>query len=81
MPPPPPGDSDELFDASRIPRFDVEVSAAAIAEINAAELAGDTKRYARARFRYGSETLEDVGIRINGEATRTAFLVRVNSRG
>jgi spore coat protein CotH len=76
VPPPPAGESDELFDASRLPRFDLEVSPAAIAEINAAELAGDTKHYARARFRYGSETLEDVGIRIKGEATRTAFDVK-----
>jgi spore coat protein CotH len=69
----PPADSDELFDPARLPRFDLEVSPAAIAEIDAAERAGDTKHYVRARFRYGAEALPDVGLRIKGETTRTAF--------
>lgn len=76
--PPPTGPtaSDELFAPDRLPRFDLEVTPAAIAELNAAELAGDLKHYVRARFRYGSEVLEDVGIRIKGEATRTAFAAK-----
>jgi hypothetical protein len=71
--PPAPAEGDELFAPDRLPRFDLEVSPEAIAELNAAEEAGDRKHYVRARFRYGDQSLEDVGIRLKGEASRTAF--------
>jgi hypothetical protein len=71
--PPAASASDELFDPARVPRFDLELTPAAIAELQAAEARGDHKLYVRARFRYGSEVLDDVGLRIKGETSRTAF--------
>jgi spore coat protein CotH len=73
--PPPPAAtaSDEIFAADRVPRFDIEVSAAAQSELAANEAAGEHKRYVRAQLRYGNEALRDVGLRIKGETNRTPF--------
>ena len=75
MPPPMPasGASDELFDPGRVPRFDIEITPAAVAELEAANARRDYKHYVRARFRYGTEVLEDIGLRIKGETSRTRF--------
>jgi hypothetical protein len=75
MPPvmPASGASDELFDPGRVPRFDIEISPAAVAELEAANARRDYKHYVRARFRYGTEVLEDIGLRIKGETSRTRF--------
>ena len=75
MPPPMPtsGASDELFDPGRVPRFDIEITPAAVAELEAAIARRDYKRFVRARFRYGTEVLEDIGLRIKGESSRTRF--------
>ncbi len=72
-PSPAAGASDEIFDPGRVPRFDIEIEQAAIDELLAAELAEDHNHYVRARFRYGGETLNDVGLRIKGETTRQPF--------
>jgi hypothetical protein len=68
-----PGASDELFAADRLPRFDLEITPEAIAELIAAEAGDDPRHYVRARFRYGGEVLENVGLRIKGEGTRAPF--------
>jgi CotH kinase protein len=65
--------SDELFDPGRVPRFDIEITPAAVAELEAAIARGDHKHFVRARFRHGTEVLEDVGLRIKGESSRTRF--------
>ena len=75
MPPamPTSGASDELFDPGRVPRFDIEITPAAVAELEAAIARRDYKHFVRARFRYGNEVLEDIGLRIKGESSRTRF--------
>lgn len=67
------GASDELFDPGRVPRFDIEITPAAVAELESAIARRDYKRFVRARFRYGTEVLEDIGLRIKGESSRTRF--------
>ena len=70
----PAGDpSDELFDPARVPRFDIEITPAAVAELEAAGARRDYKRFVRARLRYGAEVLDDIGLRIKGESSRTRF--------
>lgn len=56
--------SAELFDPERLPRFDIELSSAA-----RSSLASDPSTYVRATVRYGDQTLENVGMRIKGEAS------------
>ena len=56
--------SDELYDPARVPRFDLEIAPEA-----AAALGRDPRTYVRGNFRYGSEQVNDVGIRLKGEAT------------
>ena len=62
------GASDELFDADRVPRFEIELPPASMAA-----LAQDPKTYVRGTFRYGSEVVSDIGVRIKGEATLRAL--------
>ncbi|MEY4583207.1 MAG: hypothetical protein RL701_7910 [Pseudomonadota bacterium] len=56
--------SAELFDPARLPRFDITLSADAVAGLGSAP---DT--YVRGTLRYGSTTVENVGVRIKGEAS------------
>jgi spore coat protein CotH len=58
-------DSAELYDPERLPRFDIELPAESIAALDA-----DPDTYVTAGFRYGTETLPNVGIRIKGEGSR-----------
>ena len=59
-----PGPSDELYDPDRVPRFDLELPPASVAALNA-----NPRQYVRGTFRYGGETVADVGVRLKGEAT------------
>jgi hypothetical protein len=72
-PPPAAADNEEIFDPARLPRFDIEIDQAQIAQLMAYEAAEDHNSYVRARFRYGTEVLNDVGLRIKGETTRQPF--------
>ena len=68
---PPPDPSDEIFSPDNVPRFDIilpEASRAALAAITSAD---DPRQdeYVAATFRYGSEELANVGVRIKGEGS------------
>lgn len=63
-----PDPSEELYAQDRVPRFDIELSAD-----SRAALESDGTQYVPCTFRYGDETLENVGIRIKGEANRVPF--------
>ncbi len=66
---PGPSESDELYDPAKLPRFDIELSQEAVDS-----LVNTPATYARATFRYGNESVADVGIRIKGEGTlRTIY--------
>jgi hypothetical protein len=71
--PPAADPSDVIFDPARVPRFDIEIEPAAIAELAANETAGNLKKYVRARLRYEKEGPLEVGLRIKGESNRTTF--------
>jgi spore coat protein CotH len=58
------GPGDELYDPERVPRFDLELPPASVMA-----LAQNPRAYVRGTFRYGEETVADVGIRLKGEAT------------
>jgi hypothetical protein len=61
---PGPSPSDELYDPEVVPRFDIELDAAAVAALTL-----DPRRYVHGRFKYGSEVVADVGVRLKGEAS------------
>ncbi len=67
LPPPSPGAtaSDELYDPERIPHFFIELPPASVTALGA-----QPEVYARGTFRYGNETVSNVGVRIKGEATK-----------
>jgi spore coat protein CotH len=56
--------SDELYDPERVPRFDIELPPASVAA-----LGQNPREYVRGTFRYGNETVTDVGVRLKGEST------------
>jgi spore coat protein CotH len=62
--PPPSAASDELYDPEKVPRFDIELPAASVTA-----LGRDPRQYVTGTFRYGNETISNVGIRLKGEAT------------
>jgi len=68
--PPDPG-SDEIFDPARLPRFDIDLPQTSIDALNKVTGSSDPLQdvYVHAGFRYGAETLPDVGLRIKGEAS------------
>jgi spore coat protein CotH len=68
--PPDPG-SDEIFDPSRLPRFDIDLPPESIEALNRVTGSSDPAQdiYVHAGFRYGAETLPDIGLRIKGEAS------------
>jgi hypothetical protein len=68
--PPDPG-SDEIFDPLRLPRFDIDLPQASIDALNKVTGSSDPQQdvYVHAGFRYGTENLPDVGLRIKGEAS------------
>lgn len=63
--------SAELYDAARLPRFDIELSQEAIDALNSVEGSEDPNQnvYVRANLRYGAETVADVGLRLKGEGS------------
>jgi len=69
-PPPDPG-SDEIFDPSRLPRFDIDLPQTSIEALNRVTGPSDPLQdaYVHAGFRYNGETLADVGLRIKGEGS------------
>jgi hypothetical protein len=71
--PMPPASNDELYDPERVPRFDLEVPPDSIAALRAHEGTPLEGEYVRATFRYGNETVTNVGLRIKGETNRTPF--------
>jgi hypothetical protein len=56
--------SSELFDADQLPRFDIALTSAA-----RSALATNPGSYVRATLRYQDQTVENVGLRIKGEAS------------
>jgi spore coat protein CotH len=63
--------SAELFDPTRLPRFEIELAADAIAALNSVLDADDPSQdiYVRADLRYGSEAVTNVGLRLKGEGS------------
>jgi hypothetical protein len=63
--------SDEIFDPTRLPRFDIDLPPASIEALNKVTGSTDPAQdvYVHAGFRYGNETLPDIGLRIKGEAS------------
>jgi hypothetical protein len=62
---PGPSPSDELFDPELVPHFQIELPAASLAA-----LARAPAEYVSGTFRYGNESVNNVGVRIKGEATK-----------
>lgn len=56
--------SAELYDESVVPRFDIELPPASVTALGA-----DPDTYVRGTLRYGNETVNDIGVRIKGEAS------------
>jgi spore coat protein CotH len=69
----------ELFDQEKLPRFDITLSDEA-----RAALGKDPETYVKGTLQYGDTTLQDVGVRIKGEASlrtlnsKAAFKVKVD---
>ncbi|HMJ51895.1 MAG TPA: CotH kinase family protein [Polyangiaceae bacterium] len=63
--------SDEIFDPSRLPRFDIDLPQTSIDALNRVTGPSDPLQdtYVHAGFRYNGETLADVGLRIKGEGS------------
>lgn len=63
--------SDVLFSQDQVPRFDIELSADAIEALTGLTSGIDPRAddYVPATLRYGKETVENVGLRIKGEAS------------
>lgn len=57
--------SDEIYDPDALPRFDIDLPAASISALDA-----NPDAYATGTLHYNGETLENVGVRIKGEATK-----------
>jgi hypothetical protein len=58
----------ELFDARNVPRFDLELSAEAIAALES-----DPSTYQVGTLEYGGQTYADVGIRLKGRTSAQGF--------
>jgi hypothetical protein len=69
--PPKTDESAELYDPSRLPRFDIELPPASELALQSVADADDPKQteWVHASLRYGSERVADVGIRIKGEGS------------
>lgn len=63
--------SDEIFAADRFPHFELELDAAAIADLSSTS--NDPKLWVKGRFRYGDEVFEDVSVRRKGSSTYRAL--------
>lgn len=69
----------ELFDPEKLPRFDITLSDDAQAALGTAP-----ETYVKGTLKYGDTTLQDVGIRIKGEASlrtlnsKTAFKIKLD---
>jgi spore coat protein CotH len=63
--------NDEIFDPDRLPRFDIDLPPASLEVLRQVTSSMDPRQdtYVRATFRYGAETVSDVGVRIKGEAS------------
>lgn len=64
-----------LFASDQLTRFDLELPPDSIDALLAVESAGDAlaEKYVPATLRYGNEVVENVGLRIKGEASFRAF--------
>ncbi len=67
-PPPAAAPSDVLYDPDKIPSFELEFEPAAIALLSST-LEADKKTWVHARFKFGSVTFADVGVRRKGGTT------------
>jgi hypothetical protein len=63
--------SAELYDPERLPEFHIELSEEAVATLSLVSGSDDPRQdtYVKANFRYGEETLGDIGLRIKGEGS------------
>lgn len=74
-----PDSTAELFDPEKLPRFDITLSDDAQASLGTAPTT-----YVKGTLKYGDTTLQDVGIRIKGEASmrtlnsKTAFKIKLD---
>ena len=83
---PVPANNDEIYDPTRLSRFDIELPQASIDMLNMVTGPTDPRQdiYAPGTIRYGGETLYDVGVRIKGEGSfrkldkKTAFKIKVD---
>lgn len=57
--------SEELYDAERVPRFDIELPGESIAALER-----EPDVYVRGSLRYGEEIVADIGVRIKGEGSK-----------
>jgi len=63
--------SAELYAPENLPRFDLELSEASIATLNLVENEKDPRQdsYVSATFKYGDETVANIGVRLKGEGS------------
>lgn len=61
----------ELYDPTKLPRFDIELPPASIAALNMVTGSDDPRQdvYVTGSLKYGSETVSNIGIRIKGEGS------------
>ena len=57
--------SDELYDAERVPHFELTLPQASVDALTA-----DPDTYVRGSLKYGDERIDDIGVRIKGEGSR-----------
>lgn len=63
--------SAELYDPTKLPRFDIELPQASIDTLNQVMSSDDPKQntYVTANLRYGTETVTNIGLRLKGEGS------------
>lgn len=63
--------SAELFDPTKLPRFDIELPQASVDQLNQVTGSDDPKQdvYVTATLRYGTETVSNIGLRLKGEGS------------
>jgi spore coat protein CotH len=63
--------SAEIYDPTKLPRFDIDLPQASVDQLNEVSGADDPKQdiYVTATLRYGAETVGNIGLRLKGEGS------------
>jgi len=66
-----PDPSEEIYDPTKLPRFDIDLPQASIDALNMVKNAEDPLQdtYVTATLHYGAETVTNIGLRIKGEGS------------